>query len=210
MPFLLVGTAPLIVNAWSAKAINMIRDKQTKEARTARSAKNPEADFEAAKYRSASQWEGVPAHGLKGAFVEGSRFVGSSKDMNMTVLKAALRVIADCPVTNLLRIYSPEPARMREDKVRVGLGAAKTVDLRYRPEYWPWFLKVTVQFPTVMFSTDQIADLVRAAGSFNGFCEWRPGSPVSRPGSFGTFGIADEAITRAFEAEYDVRVEVAA
>jgi hypothetical protein len=210
MPFLLVGTAPLIVNAWSEKALGMIRDKQTKEARAARGAKNPQADFEAAKYRSASGWEGVPAHGLKGAFVEGSRFVGSSKDMNMTVLKAALRVIADCPVTNLLRIYAPQAPRMREDKVRVGLGAAKTVDLRYRPEYWPWFLKVVVQFPTVMFSTDQIADLVRAAGAFNGFCEWRPGSPVSRTGSFGTFGIADEAITRSFEAEYDVRVEAAA
>jgi hypothetical protein len=208
MPVLLVGTRPLIVNAWSEKALGMIRDKQTKEARTTRAAKNPQADFEAAKYRAAEGWEGVPAHGLKGAFTEGARFVGGSKELNMTVLKSALRVIADCPVSNLLRLYSPGPATMREDKVRVGQGMAKTVDLRYRPEYWPWFLRVTVQFPSVMFSPQQIADLIRAAGAFNGFCEWRPGSPISRTGSYGTFEIADDKTVAAFESTFGVRLAV--
>lgn len=210
MPVLLVGTAPLIVNNWSKKAIDQIRDKQTKQARSVRVAKDPDADFEGAKYRAADGWEGVPAHGLKGAFTEGARFVGGSKDLNMTILKAALRVVADCPTTNLVRLYSPEPARMREDKVRVGAGMAKTVDLRYRPEYWPWFLKITVQFPSVMFSAQQIADLIRAAGAFNGFCEWRPGAPISRTGSFGTFEIGDGPTVAAFEKTFGVPVEVSA
>lgn len=209
MPVLLVGTAPLIVHAWSEKARTQMRDKQTKQARSARVAKDPRAEFEAAKYRSVDGWEGVPAHGLKGAFTEGARFVGGSKDLNMTTLKSALRVVADCPVTNLLRIYSPEPARMREDLVRVGSGASKTADLRYRPEYWPWFLRVVVCFPSAMFSPQQIADLIRAAGSFNGFCEWRPGSPVSRTGSFGTFEIGDAAAIGEFGRTFKVAVEVA-
>lgn len=208
LPVLLVGTAPLIVNNWSEKALGEIRDKQTKQARSARVAKDPEANFQAAKYRSVDGWEGVPAHGLKGAFVEGARFIGGSKDLNMTVLKAALRVIADDPIGNLLRLYSPNEARMREDKVRVGAGMAKTVDLRYRPEYWPWFLRVVVQFPSVMFSPQQIADLIRSAGAFNGFCEWRPGSPQSRTGSFGTFEIGDGKTVAAFEKSFDVRVSV--
>lgn len=208
MPLLLVGTAPLIVNCWAEKALTMIKDKQTKQARAARAAKDPEADFQAAKYRSVEGWEGVPAHGLKGAFTEGARFVGGSKDLNMTILKAALRVVADCPTSNLLRLYSPQPARMREDKVRVGAGMAKTVDLRYRPEYWPWYLRVVVQFPTVMFSPQQIADLIRAAGAFNGFCEWRPGSPISKTGSFGTFEIGDASVVAGFEKSFGVAVEV--
>jgi hypothetical protein len=209
MPLLIVGTAPLIVHAWSHKAKDQMRDKQTKSARSARTAKDPEADFEAAKYRSVDNWEGVPAHGLKGAFTEGARYVGGSKDLNMTTLKAALRVRADCPISNLLRIYSPNEARNREDMVRVGAGMSKTTDLRYRPEYWPWFLNVVVTFPSVMFSAGQIADLIRAAGAFNGFCEWRPGSPISRTGSFGTFEIGDEKAVAAFERQFGVEVRAA-
>jgi hypothetical protein len=206
LPLLLAGTAPLIVNNWDQKSLAMMRDKQQKQARGAREAKNPEANFEAAKYRSADGWEGVPAHGLKGAFTEGARFISGSKDLNMTLLKGALRVIADCPMTNLLRVYSPVAPRMREDKVRVGAGLAKTTDLRYRPEYWPWFLRVTVQFPSAMFSTAQIADLIRAAGAFNGFCEWRPGSPISRTGTYGTFEIGDTKQVLAFEKQYGVKI----
>lgn len=206
MPVLLVGTAPLMVNNWSEKALKQLRDSHTKQATGKKEAKVPEDDFEAAKYRSAEGWEGVPAHGLKGAFVEGARFVGGSKEMNMTVLKSALRVLADCRESNLLRLYSPEAATMAEHKVRVGQGLNKTVDLRYRPVYWPWFVRVVVQFPGTMFSRQQIADLIRAAGAFNGFCEWRPGSPLSRTGSYGTFEIADEETERAFEATFKVRV----
>lgn len=206
MPVLVVGTAPLIVHAWDEKVIKQIRNSHTKQPKAARAAKVPDEDFEGAKYRAVDGWEGVPAHGLKGAFTEGARFIGGSKDINMTILKAALRVVADCPITNLLRLYSPQPARMREDKVRVGTGAAKTVDLRYRPEYWPWFLRVVVQFPSAMFSPQQIADLIRAAGAFNGFCEWRPGSPISRTGSYGTFEIGDSKAVAAFERAFNVTV----
>lgn len=210
LPMLLVGTAPLIVHAWSEKAKAQMRDKQTKKAKGAREAKDPKAEFEAAKYRSAEQWEGVPAAGLKGCFVEGARYIGGSKDLNMTVLKGSIRVLADCPETNLLRIYSPTPATQREDMVRVGSGLNKTTDLRYRPQYWPWFLRCTVQWPAAMFSLEQIADLIRAAGAFNGFCEWRPGSPISRTGSFGTFEIADAQTVATFEKQFKVKVNPAA
>lgn len=203
---LAVGTAPLIVHNWSEKAKGLLRASHGKQPTAKREAKVPHEEFEAAKYRSADGWEGVPAHGLKGCFVEGARFVGGNKNLNMTVLKAALRVAADCPRSNLLRLYSPEPAVMREDLVRVGIGLKTTVDLRYRPEYWPWFVRCTIRFPSAMFSPEQIGDLIRAAGGFNGFCEWRPGAPKSLTGSYGTFEIADEATIAGFEKAFGVKV----
>jgi hypothetical protein len=206
IPMLLVGTMPLIVHAWSEKAIRIIRDKQMKKAAPPQEAKNPEAEFEAAKYISEDGWEGVPAHGLKGCFTEGARFVGGSKSMNMTLLRGALRVLPDCKRTNLLRLYSPEKPRMREDLVSIGSGMSETVDLRYRPEYWPWALRIVVTYPASMFSSDQITDLIRAAGSFNGFCEWRPGSPKSVTGSFGTFEIAEDVQIKEFERQFKIKV----
>jgi hypothetical protein len=95
---------------------------------------------------------------------------------------------------------------MREDLVRVGLGIGKTTDLRYRPEYWPWFLRVVVQFPAALFSPDQVADLIRAAGAFNGFCEWRPGSPQSHTGTYGTFAIGNDDDVARFTKQFGVAV----
>jgi hypothetical protein len=206
MPLLLVGTMPLITHNWSEKAKLQMRQKHMKLATSPREAKVPEAEFEASKYKSSEGWEGVPAHGLKGCFVEGARFVGSSKSLNMTVLKGALKVLADDRQSNLLRLYAPNPAVMREDLVSIGGGMSETVDLRYRAEYWPWALRVTVQFPTSMFSKEQVADLIRAAGAFNGFCEWRPGSPKSVTGSFGTFEIADVEQEAEFTKQFKVKV----
>jgi hypothetical protein len=191
LPLLIVGTRPLIVHAWDEKQRRAMLERHTKEAESVLEARDPAAEFEAAKYISAEGWEGVPAHGFKGALTEGSRYVGNKKLLNMTLLKGALYIGADCPATNLLRLYSPNPARMREDLVRIGPRGARVAVLRFRPEYWPWALVVTVQFPTQLFSTNQIVDLVRAAGSFNGFCEWRPGSPESLTGSYGTFEIGN-------------------
>lgn len=207
LPMLIVGTRPLIVNAWSEKQRRALLERHTKQARSVLEARDPQAEFEAAKYRSAEGWEGVPAHGFKGALTEGARYVGNKKLMNMTLLKGALFIQADCPISNLLRLYSPNPARMREDLVRIGAKGARTAMLRFRPEYWPWALIVTVQFPAHMFSVNQIADLVRAAGSFNGFCEWRPGSPESLTGSYGTFEIGDAEAERTWAAQCDCRIQ---
>ena len=206
MPLIVVGTKPLIVHAWSKKALGILRAKHMKEAASPREAKNPEQEFEASKYRSPEGWEGVPAHGLKGAICEGARYVGGSKDMSMTLLKGALYCEPDCPVSNLLRIYSTEPARSREDLVRVGQGLSRTVDIRYRAEYWPWWLRFTIRFPTVLFSAGQIADLIRAAGAFNGFCEWRPGAPISRTGSYGTFLVGNREHEQEFERIFKIKV----
>jgi hypothetical protein len=206
LPLLLVGTMPLIVNCWSEKAKEQLRSQHTRKARGVREAKNPKADFEGAKYRSADGWEGAPAHGMKGALVEAARFVGGSREMNMTSLKSALYVEPDCQATNLLRIHSPAEPVMREDLVRVGRGMNRTVDLRYRPQYWPWFIRIAVQFPSAMFNEEQISDLIRAAGSFIGFCEWRPGSPESKTGSFGTFKIANDEEVINFEKTFRTQV----
>jgi hypothetical protein len=57
----IVGISSLIVHAWSEKAKGMMRDKQQKAARAPRAAKDPKADFEAAKYLNAEGKDCIPA-----------------------------------------------------------------------------------------------------------------------------------------------------
>jgi hypothetical protein len=174
LPLRLVGLSPLIVHAWSKKAITQMRDKQQKLATGPKAAKDPEADFEGAKYLDPkTKKDSIRAHFIKNAIVSACRF---ADDMKMTVLRGAMFVEGD---------YLPlkfSECRMREDTVRVGQG---TADLRYRPEYLDWSCDIVVSYNANVLSAEQVANLVRLAGFSVGLCEWRP----ERNGIFGRFGV---------------------
>lgn len=172
-----VGTSSLIVHAWSVKAKEQMRMKQQKLAKTAREAKDPEADFQGAKYIDAHGRDCVPALAFKNAIVSAARF---SEDMKMTVLRGAIFVAGD-----LLPIKY-ENCVMREDTVRVGMGSA---DLRYRPEYTGWNIDLPIEFNSSVISASQVMNLIKLAGFAVGICEWRP----ERNGQNGRFDIAEAA-----------------
>ena len=172
-----VGTSPLIVHAWSVKAKEQMRMKQQKLAKTAKEAKDPEADFHGAKYIDAQGRDCVPALAFKNAIVSAARF---SEDMKMTVLRGAIFVVGD-----LLPI-DYESCVMREDTVRVGMG---TADLRYRPEYTGWSIDLPIEFNSSVISASQVMNLIKLAGFAVGICEWRP----ERDGQHGRFDIAEAA-----------------
>jgi len=174
----IVGISQLIVNNWSQKSLQMIRDTQQKKAKTAREAKNPEADFEAAKYKNENGEDCVPAGAFKNAIVAAARY----NDAKMTVLRGALFVVGD-----LIPIEF-ETCTMREDPVRVGMG--KT-DLRYRPGYSGWSVDLTIEYNANVISIEQLINLVKLAGFSVGICEWRP----EKNGQFGRFEIATENLT---------------
>jgi len=175
----LVGDSPLIVHAWSAKAKKEMLDKQMKKAKTAKSAKNPEQDYEEAFYRLENGKPGFPTIAFKAAAVSaGGRF---SDGLKMTELRGAFHIEGE-----LVEIHG-KPT-MREDMVRVGMGAA---DIRYRPEFKLWKVVLPIRYNADAVSIEQIVNLFNLAGFGVGVGEWRP----ERDGLFGMFHVAvgDEA-----------------
>ena len=82
----------------------------------------------------------------------------------------------------MVEIIGPPPS-MREDVARVGMG---TADLRYRGEFTPWSVELTVKFNSGLMSAEQVVNLFETAGFAVGVGEWRP----ERDGPFGRFHVA--------------------
>lgn len=183
----LVGITPLITHAWSEKAKQQMRDKQQKKGDVGRAAKNPEAEFQAARYRDYEGRDVLHSTGIKKALVNSARF---SEDHKMTELRGALFVEGlSVPIQvrkgkKLLTYGKDLDPVMREDMVRVG-GGKGTADLRYRPEYTDWQMDVTVQYNSNAISEEQVVNLFRLAGFGVGFAEWRP----ECSGDFGRFTV---------------------
>jgi hypothetical protein len=72
---------------------------------------------------------------------------------------------------------------MREDMVRVGMG---TADIRYRPEFTEWSVKLPIKYNADAISLDQLVNLFTLAGFGVGVGEWRP----ERDGQYGMFHVA--------------------
>jgi hypothetical protein len=70
--------------------------------------------------------------------------------------------------------------------VRVGMG---TADIRYRGEFYPWFVRLNVRYNTNALSEAQILNLFNTAGFGVGIGEWR----TERDGNFGSFRCADQS-----------------
>lgn len=199
MEVTLIGDTPLIVHAWSIKARREMLAKQTKEARSAKEAKDPKADFEASLYRMEGGGYGFPSVAFKNAAVTACTSVSG---ITKVAARQAFQILGeDVEVEgafegvkmrqNLVRIVG-EP-RMREDMVRVGMG---TADLRYRGEFSPWSASVLVRFNENVLSPSQILNILNVAGFAVGVGEWRP----EKDGQSGLFHVATEADLRALEA----------
>ncbi len=187
----LVGDSPLIVHAWSEKAKKEILDKQMKVAKTkVRSIRNPAADFidslywltkkpaeptMEAFYQAVAEGAefGFPSVAFKAAAVSAGFRTGVTK--NKTIPNSAFHINGD-----MVRIYgTPE---IREDMVRVGMGAA---DLRYRGEFKEWSVILPIRFNMAVFTHEQIINLFNLGGFACGIGEWRP----ERGGSFGMYHV---------------------
>lgn len=174
----IVSSAPLIQHRWSEKAKKAMRDKQQGAAKARKEPKDPQADFEAAKYLMPDGQPGIPAVAFKAAIVDAARLVGDAK---MTHIRPAVYVQGHGP-DMLVPIVASE-AILREDMVRVGMG---TSDLRYRPMYETWSATLEIQLLEHVITADQLYGLIDAAG-YNGVGEWRP----EKNGVYGTFNLVD-------------------
>lgn len=182
----LIGTAPLIVHAWSEKVLRAMADKQQKKAAKAREAKDPRADFIGSLYLltelpekptdeelSAARF-GFPSVAFKSAAVTACTSTGA---ITKVAARQAFHVVGE-----MVEIIGPPPA-MREDVCRVGMGVA---DLRYRGQFDPWGVRVRVEINTAVISPEQVVNLFALAGFAVGVGEWRP----ERDGGYGRFRVA--------------------
>jgi hypothetical protein len=170
------GTAPLIVHAWSAKAKQMILDKQQGR-KPQKELKDPEADYQSSMYRMPDGGHGFPVLGFKAATVGGARYFNG---VTMTQMRQAMFFIGDPSMPDLVRLKCSEPT-MREDMVRLN---GQTADIRYRAEYRDWGAVLQIQYIPSVISLDAIVALVDAGG-MGGVGEWRP----EKDGAFGTYEV---------------------
>jgi hypothetical protein len=181
----LVGLSPLVVHAWSEKARKEMRDKQMKVAKGKREAKDPNREFEGARYRiPKSEYDGFPAGGIKSAIVDACSYVDG---ITKVAASGGLHVNLGEPLVPIQAANGKRPVTptMREDLVRVG-GKGKgtgTADLRYRPEYTEWSIPIKVRFNPRIISIAQIVNLLNHAGFSIGLGEMRP----QKMGQYGMF-----------------------
>lgn len=171
----IVGDSPLICHRFDEKARKIMLDKQQKKASQAKAARDPEADFNAARYVMEDGRDGFPAAGVKKAIANAFRFSDGIKKVE---INGALHVE---PGAELIPIDCREMV-MREDTVRISM----STDIRFRPEYRDWSMEFDVVFNSRAISPEQIVNLVNIAGFGIGIGEWRP----ERSGQFGMFHVA--------------------
>jgi hypothetical protein len=170
------GISPLIVHAWSEKAIKQMQDNQSNKPKAPKAARDPVGDFEAAKYLDDKGRDCFPVIAFKAAAVEAGVLAGIFK----TTLRKAFFV--GTQGQDLLPLkFSGKPI-MRTDMVRLDSGSA---DVRYRPEYRDWSVQIPVEFNPLLISAEQLYHLFDNAGYSIGVGEWRP----QRGGDFGRFRV---------------------
>lgn len=177
----IVGTAPLIVHAWSQKAKQAMLDAQQGR-KSPKEIRDPEADYRDSLYYTDDGY-GFPVLAFKAATVGAARFFG--KSVRMTELRQFLFMngVPSKDRATLLTPIEGEP-RMREDMVRVGMGT----DLRYRGEFVDWRAVLTVTYVTTALSRESVLSLIDAGGLGVGVGEWRP----ERRGQNGTYSLDSE------------------
>lgn len=180
----IIGTSPLIVNRWSEKAKAMMLAAQQTTARVRKEPKDPEANFEASQYKLDDGRHGFPATGFKASIVHAARMF---EGVTQVGLKQTILVEGEGN-EQLVPIEYGE-ITMREDTPRNASGVA---DLRYRAQYWPWSAVLKVRTIAGQIDESSLVALVDAAG-VGGVGEWRPTSPKSATGTYGTFEIAGSA-----------------
>lgn len=177
-----VGRSPLIPHRWSQKALQMMRNKQFGLPATRPEPKNPQEEAEQATYwlDEAHTRPGMPATAFKAAMADSARYFNG---LTIVGLKRALFVEGEGD-DQLVEVFGE--LTMREDTPRNATGVA---DLRYRNMIWPWRARLTVVYLESMITAESVVAVVDAAGN-SGVGDWRPSSPKSNSGTFGTFEVA--------------------
>lgn len=188
--FEIIGTAPLVIHRFSAKAKNgmlktMEAGSQSRKGKK-REPFDSEATYNEARYISPEGWDGFNVASIRCALISACRLVG----FKMTLAKLSLFVEADGrdklePEFGLIRIYGQ--SRKLESVARVETGSAY---ITVRPCYDEWSAKVKIRYDGEQFSLQDVSNLLSRVGEQVGIGEGRPDSKNSAGMGWGTFHIA--------------------
>lgn len=174
----IVGTSPLVQHKWSEKAKAMIRDKHAGKKTKTRDVRDPQAEGEEAAYRTSDGKHGVPVSAVKASLITAAhKDLGIEKTL---VRKAVFIICEDNDGVVPFSDYS-DPV-IQEDCVRVGQGST---DLRYRPYFYEWSLRVEFEVDAQLLTTQDLITLVDRAGFGVGIGEMRP----EKGGEMGRFRV---------------------
>jgi len=182
----IIGLTPLISHRWSEKAKRMMPGHPDKEIiKVEKGLYKPEEEAEACLYRLPDGRPGHPATGFKSAIVGGARFFE----------KLAM---VDCKIMIFVEGEGPEqlvPVEgelvLREDLPR-NSGRDSNATLRYRYMLADWKSRLIVRFVPTSITPSSIVNLIDAGGR-GGVGDWRPSSPKSYTGTYGTWRVDDDA-----------------
>lgn len=186
MKIKIVGDTPLIMHKWDEKAKQMILDKEMGKAKNkGHEIKSPIADFIHSVYWMEGEPDltkckteedkqavfetaikkgarfGFPTCAFKASAVAAGFRSGVSK--NKVSLNGAFHID-----TELTEIHGTP--KIREDMVRVGMGAA---DIRYRGEFKKWWAELEVKYNAGTITAEQVVNLFSLGGFACGIGEWR-------------------------------------
>ena len=186
----IVGTSPLVINRFSAKAHEAMRAAQEaggqSKSKKQREAKNFDELFKAASYRAEGEgWYGINAASFRLAMIGACRLV----NYKMTIAKLSVFIVEDgrdaIDGTPLVRIVGDEPIM----DVRPTRNANGSFDLRARPMWKDWRCTVRVQWDCDQFSLTDVTNLMMRVGMQCGIGEGRASSKMSAGIGWGAFRV---------------------
>lgn len=186
LELIITGTAPLVVERFSKKAEMMAKMASGSQAnvRKTRTARDYEQETEEAKYYSATGWEGMNAAAFRAGMISACRLVG----FKMTIAKLALFIEADAFDTidglPLVRIYGKSVVFTAHTRNATGVA-----DVRSRPQYRDWAMRLRVKFDRGQFSETDVVNLMARVGAQVGIGAGRPDSKSSAGCGWGTFRV---------------------
>lgn len=187
--FTIIGESPYVQARFSEKAIAMMRAKheagsQSKK-KTAKEARDFNADYLGAMHVSREGWIGMPASAFRNAMISACRIVG----FKMTLAKLGVFVHADGfdKVDGMPLIKIVGEPRMHQMHARNQTGVC---DIRVRPMWEEWSAKPRIRFDSEMFTATDVANLLSRVGMQVGIGEGRPDSRESAGLGWGLFRVA--------------------
>lgn len=175
------GLTPIIPHQWSEKAKAMMPGHpEGTQVKTKKGKRKPVEEAEACVYRLEDGRPGMPATAFKSAIVSACRFF----DKPSMVEAKTMIFVEGVGVKDQLVAIEGDPV-LREDTPRLPNGNA---DLRYRYAFHDWSATLRIRFISSTLTADSIVSLVDAAGRC-GVGDWRPSSPKSATGTYGTWRV---------------------
>jgi len=193
LPLTIRGTAPLVVNRMSHKALQQMKAAQEAGSVAKKGKKREPKDFaanyEGARHVSTDGWDGVHAGAFRSAMISACRTVG----FQMTRAKLSVFVEADgfdkVDGVPLVKITKGKP-HYCEHLVRNDSGV---VDIRARAMFdQGWEMVVKIKYDADQFTASDVVNLMARVGMQVGICEGRPDSKDSAGVGWGLFEIINQ------------------